>query len=53
MIYFLRAPGHAPVKIGCSDDPFRRLLHYNLTAPYPLEIAATLPGDRKIESRFH
>ena len=53
MIYFLRAVGHGPIKIGHSRDPEKRRRHYSMWTPYPLEIVATFPGDRGMESRFH
>jgi hypothetical protein len=53
-VYFVRrSDGEGPVKIGCSYSPPRRLLTLATWAPYPLEVAATMPGDTRLERRFH
>lgn len=53
-VYFLRERDRfGPVKIGCSGVPHARLEAYHAVAPYPLELAATVPGDRRLEMRFH
>lgn len=53
-VYFLRPIGmDGPVKIGCSMAPELRLQSYMPWSPYPLEVAATLPGDHRLEARFH
>lgn len=53
-VYFLRPVGMpGPIKVGVSVDPEMRLRGYNAIAPWELEIAATIPGDRSVEDRFH
>jgi hypothetical protein len=53
-IYFIRPVGEAgPVKIGCSTRPLSRLDQLMTWSPIPLEIAATCPGDYKLEARIH
>lgn len=53
-VYFLRrTSGEGPVKIGCSFEPEDRLATFMAWSPYPLEIAARIPGDMKLEGRFH
>lgn len=53
-VYFLRPIGmDGPVKIGCSKLPADRLAVYMHWAPFPLEMAASLPGNFKLEARFH
>lgn len=53
-VYFLRPVGAAgPVKIGSSRAPTSRLATYAQWAPWPLEIAAQIPGDCQTEARFH
>lgn len=53
-VYFLRPIGmNGPIKIGCSAKPHLRLAAYFPWSPYPLEIAATIPGDERLERRFH
>jgi hypothetical protein len=53
-VYFVRrADGEGPVKIGCSSHPEVRLTQLMCWAPYPLAIAATLPGNEELEYRFH
>lgn len=53
-VYFIRQKNaEGPVKIGCSRVPSNRLLTLSLWAPYPLYIAAAMPGDEKLEARFH
>lgn len=42
-----------PIKIGCSKDPQTRLALYMCWAPIPLEVVALLPGDYRLEQRFH
>lgn len=54
LVYFLRPVGQAgPVKIGCSVEPGGRLATFMSWSPVKLEIAATVPGDSKIERRIH
>lgn len=53
-VYFLRPIGQCgPIKIGCSFWPEDRLKSYQSWSPIPLELVASLPGDRTIEARFH
>jgi hypothetical protein len=53
-VYFMRPVGEAgPVKIGFSTTPESRLAAYMPWSPLPLEIAASLPGGRGLEGRFH
>lgn len=53
-VYFVRQIDAAgPVKIGCSQRPEDRLNSFMAWAPYPLRIAAKIPGDEKLERRFH
>lgn len=53
-VYFVRrADGVGPVKIGCSEHPEGRLSTLMTWSPYPLAIVATIPGDEKLERRFH
>lgn len=53
-VYFARPIGlHGPVKIGCSAAPLERLKTLMTWSPIPLEIAATVPGDGKLERRIH
>ena len=53
-VYFLRPIGmEGPVKIGCSGIAEDRLATYQPWSPFPLEIAASLPGDYRLERRFH
>lgn len=53
-VYFMRPIGMVgPVKIGCSGRPEARLHYYNQISPFELEMAATLPGDQRLEGRFH
>lgn len=52
-VYFIRPVGcDGPVKIGCTLGPLGRLNDLMYWSPVDLEIVATLPGDRKLESRF-
>lgn len=53
-VYFARQVGGiGPVKIGCTGLPQSRLENLMQWAPYPLEIAATIPGNEALEWRFH
>lgn len=53
-VYFMRPVGaDGPVKIGCSTMVEERLRAMSPWAPFPLEIAARIPGDFALEGRFH
>lgn len=53
-VYFLRPIGaEGPVKIGYSNNPESRLKEYLHWSPMPLYVAATIPGGRELEARFH
>lgn len=53
-VYFIRPIGMAgPVKIGTSRTPDRRLNTFETWSPFPLEIAAAIDGDYRLERRFH
>lgn len=53
-VYFARPIGmDGPVKIGCSGQPNARLAGLMAWSPFLLEVAAAIPGDRRLESRFH
>lgn len=50
-VYFIRAG--AMVKIGWSDDVAHRLRELQIASPEKLELLATCPGGRALESFFH
>jgi len=53
-VYFLRPVGaDGPVKIGHSQRPLVRLQTFASWSPVELELAATTPGPRTLEARFH
>ena len=53
-VYFIKPVGmDGPIKIGCTDDARGRLADLMAKSPFPLEIAATLPGDHILEARLH
>lgn len=53
-VYFLRPVGQAgPIKIGFTSDVKKRLSDYARWSPQPLEVAAAIPGDQRLERRFH
>lgn len=53
-VYFVRREdGEGPVKIGCSSYPPERLQSLMTFSPYRLRIWATIPGDERLERRFH
>lgn len=53
-VYFLRPIGMAgPVKIGCSEYPALRAKTMTTWSPWPLEVAANVPGDHALEHRLH
>jgi hypothetical protein len=53
-VYFIRPVGMPGlVKIGFSNNPAKRLDNMLCWSPIPLEIAATIPGDIKLEGRIH
>jgi hypothetical protein len=41
------------VKVGYSSDPGRRLSELQTGCPYPLAVAATYPGCRRLERAIH
>jgi hypothetical protein len=54
VVYFLRPVGQpGPIKIGCTRFVAARLKTYATWSPVPLEVAATIPGDQKLERQFH
>lgn len=53
-VYFLRPVGQdGPVKIGSSIFPWSRLKTFASWSPVALELVAMIPGDQKLERRFH
>ena len=51
-VYFARA-GNGLVKIGCSDQPERRLTQIGEWVPYKIELAATIAGTYDLEAALH
>lgn len=53
-VYFIRPVGQSgPIKIGCSRLPAARLEQLMTWSPLELEIAASVPGDFKLERNIH
>jgi hypothetical protein len=52
-VYFLQAFGRGPIKIGYSTNPRRRFSALRTASPEPLDLVATMPGDRNLELRLH
>jgi Meiotically Up-regulated Gene 113 (MUG113) protein len=53
-VYFIRPVGmDGPVKIGVSSWPYERRATLMSWSPIPLEVVATINGDRELEKRFH
>lgn len=53
-IYFAKPIGmQGPVKIGMTQRIEERLTSLNALAAFPLELVATMPGDRHLEARLH
>jgi hypothetical protein len=53
-VYFMRPVGMAgPVKIGFSRQCDERLIALSIWSPFPLEIAAKVPGTLALEGQFH
>jgi hypothetical protein len=54
-VYFMREKGieRGPVKIGCSWAPMTRCKAFSPWSPRPLEIVATISGDKVREASFH
>lgn len=54
VVYFIREVGdRGPVKIGSTTAIERRLAHFECWSPCRLYVAATIPGDYRLEARFH
>jgi hypothetical protein len=52
-VYFIRAVDGGPIKIGYSIHPKKRLEEIQNMSPTPLELLATIPGDRAAEAELH
>lgn len=53
-VYFIRPVGmEGPVKIGYSAKPQKRLMELSVWSPFPLEIAAIVPGNSFLEHALH
>jgi len=53
-VYFIRPAGMlGPIKIGFSEAPTSRLETLAAWSPFRLEIVATIPGSRLLESSIH
>jgi hypothetical protein len=53
-VYFVKPIGlDGPIKIGCSFTPEGRLSALMTWSPWPLEIIATVRGDRDLEKNIH
>lgn len=53
-VYFIRPVGMlGPIKIGYSETPAHRLETLMAWSPFPLEIAATVPGSFNLEQLLH
>lgn len=51
MIYFIKCRGR--VKVGFSEDPWRRMYKVSADAPFPCELIGVMDGDRAEEARIH
>ena len=53
-VYFIRLRSMVgPVKIGWSAHPEKRVLELSEWSPYPLAVAARIPGRHREEAQFH
>lgn len=53
-VYFAKPVGQdGPIKIGCSNDVFRRIEQMSGWSPVPLELMATVPGCPADEHQLH
>lgn len=50
-VYFASACGK--VKIGCSIDPYGRLVTVGEWIPFPITLMATMPGGYELEAAVH
>ena len=54
VVYFVRATsGEGPVKIGVTTNLAHRLKMGRGWSAVPIEVIATIPGDKYTEHRFH
>lgn len=53
LVYFIVADATKMVKIGVSTSVSRRLIDLQSSCPVSLRVAATIPGDAKIEAAMH
>lgn len=53
MIYFIRDPAADRVKIGVSNDPWKRLKNMQTGSPGLLELVAMVDGDPAAEKALH
>lgn len=52
-VYFIRAEGGGPIKIGRSADPDKRLRELQTGHPYPLRVVGMASGGRELEAALH
>lgn len=52
-VYFCQSENGGPIKIGVSDNPWRRLAAIQLCNPEPLRFVGLVPGNRFDEHDLH
>ena len=52
MIYFIQAD-YGPIKIGCANNPYKRMQALQIACPCKLKLLATMPGDKRRERQIH
>lgn len=52
-VYFVREAVDGPIKIGCGNDPAKRLNFLQTGNPRRLTLVGYFPGDFSLETRLH
>lgn len=52
-VYLIGSSGSPLVKIGCTDNPERRLRHLQTGSPLPLQLLALFEGGFLVEAALH
>lgn len=53
VVYLVECGPGGPIKIGFTDDAYRRLSKAQSDSPYELRLLATMPGGPELEAELH
>lgn len=52
-VYFIQMDRIGPIKIGFTKDVAKRILHLQVSSPYPLRVLCLFPGTEETERELH